>query len=339
MKNQRYVFAARRDRLGARLGNLLSAWEFAQKTDRKLVINWEDYADLQNGSFSFFDFFEDLGSRFDDLGLAVDTGSRIKFYERDDVKSAIKSTSFSHETVSFWKSLDADVLYQATVRHKFGNETQNDEDVRPKLFGYLSIKTEIRKAIGEILESRHTKDCIAVHIREGDIHSLLRDIPHDASDDQKRSLVASFASRFAPQSAYISAIDAFPDSTIFVFSDGDATRAKLTEMFRGRIVDCRDDITRHDLSDGQVAFCEINIMMRMRKVISTRSAFPTIAVNLSDCEAQSIFPYVNQDDLWEAIESQIKDRSDRDDLIIYLEEYYRRLFKSKRTLIRNEIAS
>lgn len=327
MKYQKYVFAARKDRLGARLGNFLSAWEFAKKTDRKLVINWEDYADLQDGSFSFFDFFQDVGGEFEDLGIEIDIGSRADFYARLEVKSAVRSTAFRQEPASFWKSLDADVLFQSTVRHKFDAEPPNDCDLRPALFKSLPINTAVLDAVGEVLENRPSENCIAVHIREGDIKSLLRDIPHDASDDYKRSQVASFASRFAPLSAYISAINAFPNQSVFIFSDGDATRAKLVEMFNGRIIDCRNDLTAHGLSDAQVAFCEINIIMRMNKVISTRSAFPNIAVNLSNCEAHSVFPYVSQDDLWTAIETQISARPDREEIIKHLQDYYRRLFK------------
>jgi hypothetical protein len=173
----RLVIAARNDRIGARLSNLLCAWRFAKRSNAELMVLWS-HLDSVTCNYSY-----DPAGLFDVDQMLLANG--IRFYESISELIGELGHSFDHDRVFNAKSqsivdsvrgIDDNnssiILYTQTSPVPWPGDTANGHDTEiSELFKRLSWSDEVRRALRDVESTLSIDNAVAVHVRRGDLIS------------------------------------------------------------------------------------------------------------------------------------------------------------------------
>ncbi|MFM2199716.1 MAG: hypothetical protein RLZZ505_3148 [Verrucomicrobiota bacterium] len=289
------VLFQRKDRLGARIEGMLSAWRFAKVTGRNLIVFWPGHPTGEYDPESLFDLGAMSGnrdlmishSRYDDyplknaeIDLLRSQGWPFFLRKRDILRSPDKAVKIvtPHSTYFFF-------------RGEFPWRVA--EEIR-ELYSRLIPAVCIRDALTAALCWIGDPDFIAVHIRRGDVVSKIKQklqnfIAAGAGQGNPRTALDqlmkdgklekdlhNFVKRVTSMDAYISALPPNNRSKLVVFSDTPEAAAE----FQSRLPTSQAVLVSSfevELNDEQRAYLELLILSKARRVISTASCFSRLA--------------------------------------------------------------
>jgi hypothetical protein len=293
------VFYQRKDRLGARLEGMLSAWRFARVTGRRLVVFWTDRN--PPGSYDPAYLF-DLKA-MSETGHADDLSILFGQYQDDlfkgeaiDLRRA-SGWPFALRKREFLSSPDKAVkimtLHSTYFCLRWEAPWRISNELR-ELFSRLVPVVLIRDALASALGWIGDPDFIAVHIRRGDV---VRDIKRkigdfNSSESQHDNPEAgldrlmnegglgkdlhNFVKRVASIDAYVAALPENRQARVVVFSDS----LEAAQEFQARIGRSRAVLISSfeiEMNQAQRAYLELLILSKASRVISTASCFSRLA--------------------------------------------------------------
>lgn len=340
------VIASRPDRLGGRFRNMCAAWDFASKVGAPLIINWPSigYAKYTTkDDYSFFDLFDESAfeERNDFVSLSKLPHNMIMEAHQNNDTMLISTRQISRtngKPREFFDNKVGDIVYTATGRYLFTNDKAglNAKSIEREVFHSLRLNAAIDACLEEVSRACLLEGTVSVHVRRGDIVPLLVDAGLGAKGAKIKTPAGyesniakstyTFADRYAPVEAYENAIDTLAQNkSVCVFSDDDQLKADMKQVYRDRIIDVDEIISRHDLSSAQTAFVEMLIMSKTDAVICTNSAFSLFASFIGRCEVIEVLPFINIKDLMRDFERYFFHRDDRSELLIGLKNAYQKL--------------
>jgi hypothetical protein len=293
------VLYQRKDRLGARLEGMLSAWRFARLTRRKLIVFWTDRNLL--GSYDpalLFDFKAIAEKGYaDDLSILftqfIDQTSE---YETIDLRQE-PGWPFALRKSDFLKSRDRAVkimtLHSTYFCFRWESPWRIVRELR-ELFARLIPVIQIRDALSAALSWIGDPDFIAVHIRRGDVvHDIKRKLQSFVSSEPEHGNsqaamdklmneegvgkdLHNFVKRVTSIDAYIAALPPNNQAKIVVFSDS----PKAAKEFQARLTGSRLMLISSfetEMNEVQRAYLELLILSKATRIISTASCFSRLA--------------------------------------------------------------
>jgi hypothetical protein len=293
------VLYQRKDRLGARLEGMLSAWRFARKIRRKLIVFWTD----RNPSGSYdpaflFDFkaMADKGYA-DDLSILFTQFNDQTFKgETIDLRQA-PGWPFDLRKSDFLRSRDRAVkimtLHSTYFCLRWDSPWRIASDLR-ELFARLIPVIQIRDAMSAALSWIGDPDFVAVHIRRGDVvrdinwkiqNFVSREPEHGNSQVALDKLMNeeglgkdlhNFVKRVTSIDSYIAALPPNNQAKVVVFSD----TPKAAREFQARLTGSKSVLISSfetDMSEMQRAYFELLILSKATRIISTASCYSRLA--------------------------------------------------------------
>jgi hypothetical protein len=292
------VLYQRKDRLGARLEGMLSAWRLARVTRRKLIVFWPDRN--PSGSYDPAAFFDlkamSEPGHADDLSILF-TQYSDEFFNGEVIDLRLApGWPFSLRKRKIIKSQDKAVkimtLHSTYFCMRWESPWRIANELR-ELFSRLIPVVQIRDGLATALSWIGENDFIAVHIRRGDV---VRDIKrklqgffsgseHDFPRNKLDKLMNeeglgkdlhNFVKRVTSIDSYIAAIPQNHQTRVVVFSD----TPEAAQEFHARLGDPRALLISSlqiELSQVQRAYLELLILSKATRVISTASCFSRLA--------------------------------------------------------------
>lgn len=293
------VLFQRKDRLGARLEGMLSAWRFARVTRRKLIVFWTDRN--PQGSYDpafLFDFkamaesghADDLSFLFTQYDERNFTGDTIDLRLAPGWPFALRKRDFLR---SQGRAVKIMTLHSTYFCLRWESPWRIAEELR-ELFARLVPVIRIRDALSAALSWIGDPDFIAVHIRRGDVvrdtrRKLLGFVSTESGHGNSQAALDklmndeglgkdlhNFVKRVTSLDSYIAALPRDNQARIVVFSD---TPEAATE-FQSRLTSSRSVLMSSfeiEMNQAQRAYFELLVLSKASRVISTASCFSRLA--------------------------------------------------------------
>ncbi len=310
------VIASRSDRLGGRLRNLLSGWDFAKKIDAQFAVNWPGTGHakfIEPDSYDFFDLFDEISFRSrGDISLCSTLPHEI-FLKKRLRSGAILISDAPWESIDYFKGAEKTIIYNATDRYRFSGEEDGINSIshERELFQSLTLNDKVSDCLGESQKKFPFSEAISLHIRRGDVVPILQNAGH-ASGDWRFNRVAkwtiAFADRYAPVQAYHAAIADHPaPKYLCIFSDDKPLRDVIADQYTDFFVDTEQTKKTANLSAVQAAFSDILMMSSTSSIICTNSSFSLFAAFIGRAEATPVMRYADPEQLIHDIDEILHD--------------------------------
>ncbi len=293
------VLYQRKDRLGARLEGMLSAWRFARITQRKLIVFWADRN--PPGSYDpdlLFDIkaMADMGYA-DDISILYAQyndhffkGEAIDLRQAPGWPFALRKKDFLRSTN---RSVNIITHHSTYFCMRWESPWRITSELR-ELFARLIPVVQIRDALSSALSWIGDPDFIAVHIRRGDVvrntkRKLQSFISCESEHGNSQAALDelmnegllckdlhNFVKRVSSIDAYMAALPPNNQATVVVFSDTPEAAAE----FQARLADSRSVLMssfQSEMNDVQRAYLELLILSKASRVISTASCYSRLA--------------------------------------------------------------
>lgn len=237
------TYARRDDLLGGALLNFAQAWGFSDKTNRRLILNWQDHHPARP-FMPWSELFQPT-NRFDVVSERM---------SEPDLAYAMPRSAQSSQ------KLPSDVFYVHTSHVPIDGEAKLDSERRIRTLLY---SLELHPAI-TIVPGNYT----AVHIRRGtDLTDIFKE---DARSERYQKAASAFVKRYADLETYRQAIEASTAGDLMIFSNDRSEAERLISTLPNRCVLAPEF---PNLTPTQRDFAEMLLMARASKIIGTRSNY------------------------------------------------------------------
>jgi len=253
------VIANRKDLLGARMRNWLSAWRFARQIGVPTIIVWRNWDEREIPPYDVYTLFDRHRlERIESLRVEQIDPPTTSQWEIPAEWSKAQLLDVVEIPPDHYRHLRKDVLidYAITGPRYFPGDTADAEAAEiSTLFKSLPLQAAVDAAVRDFTAAV-AAPFVAIHLRRGNLVEYLFERRECPTGNELGSDVKNFVSRYAHVNAYLRALQAHSPicARIAVFSDDAALRAKVSELLDGRIIDVHRILDRHHLTELQRAF-------------------------------------------------------------------------------------
>jgi hypothetical protein len=218
------------------------------------------------------------------------------------------------------------ILYTATGPILWPDDTAHGHDAEiTDLYTRLVWGEEILHALRDVERTLSMHKATAVHVRRGDLISLLS---YSLTEFKRRKVAQNFAHRYVPLDAYIQCIESeAPSGLLTFFSDDEASIEELSSRYPGRVVDGRIILDSFRLSEPQRALVEFILISRARMVIGGGSQFCQLPSKLGGIQCVNPMRYASVTSIVSDVAGLITSGEDRDERVALVLEEFAKSFR------------
>jgi len=289
------VYARRGDLLASVLLNFAHAWYFAEKLERRLVLNWAEVHHTR-GYLPWFDIYQPQ-NMFD---VVTD-----RFMTEVDEAYAVPPKPSSSAELSQYEAL----FYIHTSWARLDGEPAQQADPKIRaLLNSMPVHPAVTHAVNSVLGRIAMSGLTAVHIRRGDdVLRILRENRQTGDGPMRYHRVAlTFVARYADLETYRRAIQAATTGDLLIFSNDQAEAERLQSMVPDRkslFIGSLPELA--SLTPIQRDFAELLLMARASKIVGTMSNYSRFPRLLGDIPLVPVFDWTSPEHLLRLVEDTL----------------------------------
>ncbi len=287
------IVAYRTDLLGGRLLNLMHGWRLARRLDAEFVYLWpyftkwraqSGYRDPVASLSQLFDLAEHALARPELAFTAIDGLSVKAAVNRAEALELLPPVPDDAAAYAFAPTEDALRTYwpraaftSATPLPVAGEQPATVRAEATALIRSLPLNQALSAALERVRQAADLAGAVTVNLRRGDIIDRVT-ASASGSDVEVRKAAEVFVSRYAPEEAYVAALEEHVESPTLVFSDDPAAAASFAAR-RPHAIDARALIApiAAELTPLQAHMLQLLVMSETQRVLGSGSNFAIAA--------------------------------------------------------------